>query len=106
MGWCSNVFSIALYGIQTLSPEFLYATEPKTPARRDGQVLARRLRLVPGLQPQIIKQFENSLSLKLIIFRIFASYIPIIDIVIQRSDYLRNFVTFMAPEQRKQTGPC
>ncbi|WP_299743053.1 hypothetical protein [uncultured Tateyamaria sp.] len=49
VGWCRIKGSAALYAGQAHSTEVLFEAASKTPARRDGLVLDRRLRLDPGL---------------------------------------------------------
>ncbi|WP_299211571.1 hypothetical protein [uncultured Tateyamaria sp.] len=49
MGWFRTAPSVALYGRQANSTEMLFGAAAKTPARRDGLVLDRRLRLDSGL---------------------------------------------------------
>ncbi|WP_299212089.1 hypothetical protein [uncultured Tateyamaria sp.] len=49
VGWYGTAPSVALYGRQAHSTEILFGAEAKTPARRDGLVLDRRLRLDSGL---------------------------------------------------------
>ncbi|WP_299600181.1 hypothetical protein [uncultured Tateyamaria sp.] len=49
VGWCRTAHLVALLGRQAHSTEILFGAAAETPARRDGLVLDRRLRLDSGL---------------------------------------------------------